>query len=173
MWSRSLPSVRDQPTLRGLGFTTDWAGPTLKYYACALRSVCVAYHSLLCVFLLVVSVWLEVRGASGTERPLEAEDEGEVCLAFDSRGRPRGVRSAAVVPQCCSTRCTVARDVEEQFESVQRSADSGRFRSIRRPVCLARAVFTRRDEARLQAASFNRRTHTYKHSCMMAFVFAC
>jgi hypothetical protein len=55
MRSRSLPSVRDQPTLRGLGFTTDWAEPTLKYYACALRSVCVAYHSLLCVFLLVVS----------------------------------------------------------------------------------------------------------------------
>ena len=128
MRSRSLPSVRDQPMLRGLGFTTDWAGPTLKYYACALRSVCVAYHSLLCVFLLVVSVWLEVRGASGTERPLEAEDEGEVCLAFDSRGRPRGVRSAAVVPQCCSARCTVARDLEEQFESMQRSADGGRVR---------------------------------------------
>ena len=29
--------------------TTDWAGPTLKYYACALRSVCVcASHIIRC-----------------------------------------------------------------------------------------------------------------------------
>ena len=55
MRSRSLPSVRDQPTPRGLGFTTIWAEPTLKYYVCARRSVYVAYHSLLRVLLLVVS----------------------------------------------------------------------------------------------------------------------